>query len=114
MLYHVVPSVGPAIAAYRNTSSTSIYVQWNHTIPEKKYNGILIGYRVYWDEDHFSSNHNYDSRGSADVGLDTSNYTVTSLHEYWLYNIHVAGRTSVGAGKYTTVTVMTDDDSKIC
>ncbi len=46
------------------------------------------------------------------MGLDTSDYTVSSLHKYWLYHISVAGRTSVGHGIYTTVTVMTDDNGR--
>ena len=87
-------------------------MQWNHSIPQELVNGILIGYRVAWDEDHFSSDHPDDSLGHAEVGLDSSNYAVTSLHEYWLYNVRVAGRTSVGHGIYTTVTVMTDESSK--
>lgn len=111
-MHRVVPSVGPAIFAYRNTSSTTIYVQWNHTIPEEKYNGILVGYQVSWDDTHFSSGQTYDSRGHRDVGLDVSSYTITSLHEYWLYEISVAGRTSVGPGTRTMVTLMTDDDGK--
>ena len=110
--YHTVPSVGPVIVAYRSTSSTSIYVQWNHTIPQELVNGILIGYRVAWDDDHFSSGHPDDSQGYAEVRLDASNYVVTSLYEYWLYKIRVAGRTSAGHGIYTTVTVMTDGSSK--
>jgi len=110
--YYTVPSVGPGIVASHSTSSTSIYVQWNHTIPKELVNGILIGYRVAWDDDHFSSGHSDDSQGYAEVGLDTSNYVVTSLYEYWLYTIRVAGRTSVGHGIYTTVTVMTDGSSK--
>ena len=112
MLYHTVPSVGPVIVAYRSISSISVYVQWNHSIPQELVNGILIGYRVAWDEDHFSSGHPDDSQGYADVGSETSNYIVTSLHEHWPYDIRVAGRTSVGHGTYTTVTVKTDDSSK--
>lgn len=112
MLYHTVPSVGPVIVKYRSTSSTSIYVQWNHSIPQELVKGILIGYRVACDEDRFSSDHPDDSQGYAEVGLDSSNYVVTSLHENWLYNIRVAGRTLVGHGIYTTVTVMTDESSK--
>lgn len=65
-----------------------------------------------WDDDHFSLGHPLDSRGYADVGLDTSDYTVSSLHSYWLYHISVAGRTSVGHGIYSTVTLMTDDNGK--
>lgn len=111
-LYHKVPDVGPEIIAYYNTSSSSIYVEWNHSIPRRNVRGILVGYRVAWDEDYFSSDDSNDSEGHADVGLDTSNYTVSSLHEHWLYNVRVAGRTSVGHGTYSTVPVMTGEDGK--
>lgn len=111
-LYQIVPNVGPVIIAYYNISSSSIYVQWEHSIPERNVRGILVGYRVAWDEDYFSSDDGNDSEGYADVGLDTSDYTVTSLHEYWLYNIRVAGRTSVGHGTYTMVTLLTAEDGK--
>ena len=112
ILYHIVPDIGPEIIAYYNTSSSSIYVEWEPSIPRRNVRGILVGYRVAWDEDYFSSDHVNDSEGYADVALDTSNYTVTSLHEYWRYNIHVAGRTSVGHGTYSTVTVETGEDGK--
>ena len=111
-LYHKVPDVGPEIIAFYNTSSSSIYVEWNHSIPQRNVRGILVGYRVAWDEDYFSSDDSNDSEGHADVGLDTSNYTVFLLHEHWLYNVRVAGRTSVGHGTYSTVTVMTGEDGK--
>lgn len=111
-LYHIVPNIGPRIIAYYITSSRSIYVEWEHSIPRRNVRGILVGYRVAWDEDHFSSDDGNDYGGHADVGLDTSNYSVTSLHEYWLYNIRVAGRTSVGHGTYSTVTVVTGEDGK--
>lgn len=107
-----MPSVGPALVAYYNTSSTTIYVQWDHTIPENKVNGILIGYRVWWNDPHFPNNHIHDSKGSKDLGLDAKYYTITSLHENWVYNIGVAGRTSAGAGKYSRATVTTPDDGK--
>ena len=113
-LYLKVPDVGPEIIAYYNTSSSSIYVEWNHSIPQRNVRGILVGYRVAWDEDYFSSGDSRDSQGHADVGLDTLNYTVSSLHEYWLYNVRVAGRTSIGHGTYSTVTVMTGEDGKNC
>lgn len=111
-LYHPVPDIGPEIITYNNTNSSSIYVEWAHSIPRRNVRGVLVGYRVAWDEDYFSSDDGNDSGGYADVGLDTSNYNVTSLHEYWLYNIHVAGRTSVGPGTYSSVTVRTGEDGK--
>ena len=112
LFYHIVPDIGPEIIAYYNTSSSSVYVEWEHSIPRRNVRGILVGYRVAWDEDHFSADDGNDSEGYADVGLDTSNYNVTSLHEYWLYNIRVAGRTSVGHGTYTTVPLRTGEDGK--
>ena len=112
VFFHPVPVTGPDIIAYNNTNSTSIYVEWVHSIPQRDVRGVLLGYRVAWDEDYFSSGDDNDSEGYVDVGLDTSNYNVSSLHEYWLYNIRVAGRTSVGPGAYTTVTVRTGEDGK--
>ena len=107
-----MPSVGPAIIASYNTSSTTIYVQWEHSIPQEKVNGILIGYRVYWNDDHFDNEHPHNSKGYEDLGVDATSYTIASLHEYWLYNIRVAGRTSRGPGTYTRVSVMTHEDGK--
>ena len=112
LLYHIVPNIGPEIIAYYSTSSSSVYIEWEHSIPRGNVRGILVGYRVAWDEDHFSSDDSNDSEGYADVGLDTSNYNVTSLHENWFYNIRVAGRTLVGHGTFSTVTVVTGEDGK--
>ena len=112
LVYRTVPTVGPAIVAIYNTSSTTIYVQWEHSIPQKQVNGILIGYRVIWNDDHFDDDHPYNSKGYEDLGVDATSYTITSLHEYWLYNIGVAGRTSRGPGAYSRESVMTHDDGK--
>ena len=108
----VVPDVGPEIVAYYNTSSTTFYIQWNHTIPPNRVNGILIGYRVWWN-DELSDDHLHKSTEKAvNLGLDATNYTITSLHENWPYEIRVMGRTAVGGGKASTVSVMTPDDGK--
>ena len=110
-----MPSVGPEIIANYSVNSTAIYVEWNHTIPEDKVNGILVGYRVWWNDDHFVDGDLYDSKGFIDVWLNntiTTNYTITSLHKYWLYKVRVAGRTSVGHGTYTQVLLRTDGDGK--
>ena len=65
-----------------------------------------------WNEDHFSAGHLNDSKGYAYVGLEVSDYTITSLHEFWLYRVSVAGWTSVGHGIYSTVTLLTDSNGK--
>ena len=65
-----------------------------------------------WEEDVFSTGHPHDSVNSTDVGWEVSDFIITSLHEFWLYRISVAGRTSVGAGEKTSVELMTDDDGK--
>ena len=87
-------------------------MQWNHTIPENKVNGILIGYTVHWDDGRFDHGHPYSSKGVKDLELNATNYTITSLHEYWPYTISVAGRTSKGAGIRTLRKVTTIDDGK--
>ena len=87
-------------------------MQWNHTIPENKVNGILIGYTVHWDDERFGHGHRYSSKGVKDLELNATNYTITSLHEYWPYTISVAGRTSKGAGIRTLRRVTTIDDGK--
>ena len=87
-------------------------MQWNHTIPENKVNGILIGYTVHWDDERFGHGHRYSSKGVKDLELNATNYTITSLHEYWPYTISVAGRTSKGTGIWTLRKVTTIDDGK--
>ena len=111
-VFRTVPSVGPEIIANYSVNSTAIYVEWNHTIPEDNVNGILIGYRVWWNEDHFGDGDPHDSKGFKDVWLNTTNYTITSLHEYWLYKVGVAGRTYVGHGTYTQVSLRTHGDGE--
>ena len=57
----------------------------------------------------------HDSKGFIDVWLNnsiTTNYTITSLHKYWLYKVGVAGRTFVGHGTYTQVSLRTHGDGK--
>ena len=107
-----MPSVGPEIVANISTNSTAIYVQWNHTIPPDKVHGILIGYRVSWDDAVFPRGDHHNSEGSKDVGLSATNYTITGLYEYWLYKVWVSGRTSVGNGTATERIIMTLDDGK--
>ena len=53
-----------------------------------------------------------NQRVSKNLGLSATNYTITSLHEYWPYTISVAGRTSKGAGIRTLRKVTTIDDGK--
>ena len=105
-----VPSVGPEIVAYYNTSPSTFYVQWNHTIPNSKVNGILIGYRVSWDDS--VADHPQKIKAHKDLGLEATNYTIMNLHEHWRYEIGVAGRTTVGPGEFTRRIVTTPDDGK--
>ena len=85
-------------------------MQWNHTIPDSKVNGILIGYRVSWDDS--IADHPQKVKAHKDLELEATNYTIMNLHEHWRYEIGVAGRTAVGPGVFERRIIMTPDDGK--
>ena len=74
-------------------------------------NGILIGYRVSWDDS--VADHPQKNKAHKDLGLEATNYTIMNLHEHWRYEIGVAGRTTVGPGVFERRIIMTPDDGKI-
>ena len=73
-------------------------------------NGILIGYRVSWDDS--VADHSQKIKAHKDLGLDATNYTIMNLHEHWRYEIGVAGRTAVGPGVFKRRIIVTPDDGK--
>ena len=74
-------------------------------------NGILIGYRVSWDDS--VADHPQKNKAHKDLGLEATNYTIMNLHEHWRYEIGVAGRTAVGPGVFERRIIMTPDDGKM-
>ncbi|XP_068688561.1 uncharacterized protein [Montipora foliosa] len=100
-----VPSK-PAISVNaRNTSHTSLFVEWN-AIPAEYIHGVLLGYRVvFWR--YNESRDTYDTR---QTGPDVLSVLLTDLWIYTKYKIQVLGFTSVGEGSISKeIEVSTDE-----
>jgi hypothetical protein len=84
-----------------NISETEVNISWS-LIPEEYRHGIIIGYRVYYQDDHRHS-------GSITVPASQRNVLLNGLFSYTLYNISIAGITRAGEGwKKTSALVHTN------
>ena len=104
--FSTVPIAPPANVTGRNTSSTSILVQWDQ-VPVADRNGVILTYTVTFRalRDESEQTHN--------VTAPTTNATLMSLNKYTNYSITVFASTSKGGGnKSAPIIVTTDEDSK--
>ena len=101
LLFFLVPSTLPSASGYGYNAS-SIYVDWEE-IPLSRRNGILRGYRVFY---------NYVLKNTNTLGetytVDVNDTEVTQLILTGLirdseYNVSVAGFTRVGIGRRSEV-----------
>ena len=82
-------------------SETEVNVSWTH-IPKEYRNGIIIGYRIHYEDE-------YRHSGSVSVRASEMNIILNGLFSYTLYNISVAGITRIGEGwKRTSVLIHTN------
>ena len=104
--FSTVPNAPPANVTGRNTSSTSILVQWDQ-VPVADRNGVILTYTVTFMA--FSDG----SEQTRNVTAPTTNATLMSLNKYTNYSITVFASTSKGGGnKSAPIIVTTDEDSK--
>ncbi|EDO41204.1 predicted protein [Nematostella vectensis] len=99
-----VPSVAPVILEAYNTSSSSIFVRWNNSIPAKEVNGILIGFTI---------NATSLATGNSDIEETDhliSHTTIQFLGAYEVHRVHVSARTIKGDGVSAYIDVRTDED----
>ena len=90
-----------------NTSSTSIWVNWD-TVPLVDQNGIILTYTVTYTA--FPGG----ILRTAIVRAPTTHVTLTSLEEYTDYSISVFASTVKGDGNASDpIIVTTDEDSKL-
>ncbi len=89
-LLYLVPDRGPVNVTGLNISSTAVNISWG-LIPKEYRNGIIIGYRLYYD-DYFRHS------GSITLPMSQRNVILDDLNSYTLYNISVAGLTKAGEG----------------
>ena len=92
----------------KNTSSSSIYLNWT-TIPPEYHQGTLLGYRIYYRPADTSRKEQMIEE--SDPGILHSN--LTNLFLWWWYEIRIAGYTKIGSGVSLNVSVQTDEDRKL-
>ena len=103
----VEPSAPPANVQGRNTSSTSIWVDWD-IVPVADQNGIILTYTVTYmalpDK----------TTQSKVVIAPTTQANLTGLIKYRNYSITVFSSTAKGDGNVSEpIIVITDEDSKL-
>ena len=106
ILWLVEPSAPPANVQGQNTSSTSIWVDWD-IVPVVDQNGIILTYTVTYmalpDE----------SPRSTVVIAPTTQTNLIGLAKYRNYSITVFASTAKGDGNVSEpIIVITDEDSK--
>ena len=102
----LVPNAPPTNVTGHNTSSKSIFVDWDD-VPQPDQNGIILRYTVT-----YTALPN-GSPVPQVVDAPTTQATLTGLNEYTNYRITVFASTSKGDGNVSEpIIVITDEDSK--
>ena len=99
--------MAPELVEAKNTSSSSIYLEWSE-IPPQYHQGTLVGYRVYYRPAE-------TTRAEQVLEIDnpqTLHCSLTGLFWWWWYEIRIAGYTRIGSGVTLNVSVQTDEESK--
>ena len=100
------PNAPPTNVTGHNTSSKSIFVDWDD-VPQPDQNGIILRYTVT-----YTALPN-GSPVPQVVDAPTTQATLTGLNEYTNYSITVFASTSKGDGNVSEpIIVITDEDSK--
>ena len=103
----IEPSAPPVNVQGHNTSSTSIWVDWD-TVPVADQNGIILTYTVTYMA--FPGG----IPMTAVVSAPATHVTLSSLEEYTNYSILVFASTVKGDGNASdAIIVPTDEDSKL-
>ena len=101
-----VPGAAPSNVTAKNTSSTSILVQWNE-VPEDKRHGRIRDYTVIWESVQGGG------QKTRDVVASVQQYELTNLTKYTEYSIQVLAATRIGKGPESNpIVTRTDEDSK--
>jgi hypothetical protein len=99
--------MAPELLDARNTSSSSIHLEWS-AIPDEYHRGTLLGYRVYYRPAE-------TSRKEQVLEIDDPNVLhcdLVGLFLWWWYDIRIAGYTTIGSGVTFNASVQTDEHSK--
>ena len=105
--FYPEPNAPPSNVQGRNTSSTSILVQWGD-VPAADQNGIILRYTVTYIALPGGT------PKTEVVIAPTTETTLTGLNEYTNYSITVFASTVIGDGNVSEpIIVITDEDSKL-
>ena len=109
LTYFLVPSKPAISVKARNTSHTSLLIEWKE-IPRDFIHGVLLGYRVlFW-----RFNETRDTYETRQTGPDVHLLHLRDLWIYTKYKIEVLGFTSAGEGSISDeIVVSTDEFSKL-
>ena len=103
----IEPNAPPANVQGHNTSSTSIWVDWE-TVPVAYQNGIILTYTVTYRALPAGI------LQTAKVRAPSTQVTLRGLKKYTNYSIFVFASTAKGDGNASDpITVTTDEDSKL-
>ena len=105
---HIItePTDSPKNVRGHNTSSTSIFVQWNEIPSAGDRNGIILSYTVEYTAPPS------ESPQTKVVNAPTTQANLTGLNEDTEYRIFVSASTIKGSGpKSEKVDIFTDEDS---
>ena len=103
----IEPNAPPANIQGHNTSSTSIWVDWD-AVPIANQNGIILTYTMT-----YSSLPGGISQ-TAVINSSSTHLTLKRLKKYTNYSIFVFASTAKGDGNASDpITVTTDEDSKL-
>lgn len=100
-----VPTWSPAGIFARNTSSTSILLSWQPLADSYYLHGILRGYLITYNrvDGLFPAEH---------VSHSNMSLVLSGLDEYVEYRFEVRAFTIKGAGPFTYINCLTDQDGK--
>ena len=102
--FHSAPSEAPELVDARNTSSSSIYLEWL-PIQNDSHQGTLLGYRVYYRPAQTSRKEQVFEIDDPDV----LHCDLDGLFWWWWYEIRIAGYTKIGSGVTLNTSVQTDE-----
>ena len=105
---HIItePTDSPKNVRGHNTSSTSVFVQWNEIPSAGDRNGIILSYTVEYTALPG------ESQQTKIVNAPTTQANLTGLNEYTEYIIFVSASTIKGSGpKSEQADIFTDEDS---
>ena len=87
-----------------------MFVRWNETsIPNGKWNGIPLGFRVHGQGDPCTDFH----VTPHDVALNVSTFVVTGLKAWVVYVFKISGVTRPGHGAPSEVRIRTNDSGNV-